>query len=523
MEVLGSVAAIVQLTGLLVNTTTNLRRYVDSIRKAPEEVEYFMLETSNFIGLLHSFSRTTKGYLQTLDAQRMKETETLVWNIERQCTHVLDGIEDLTSRFEELARGNIHPIQKLLNGIKFIFDKPDVSKLKLDLQLALLIVQSLTSQFSLELILKGNESFTLEVQMLRKQLRNLKPMTQRVTQKLVIHRQKYDSLYDDETANETIEMSRQINNRAVRVVKSIPPPTAVAQEQSVDDSASLRRKPPVDKHATGHGPDWPGPLVLRPGSVSRNVSNGQRTSGPPTRKSREVVDRTVNREQRYVRPQDSPSGRTWALDITDPMRPRIYPKQVPGDSEDETNGDDEVEESQPEGSQSNPTEYHLPPGEADAESIVSELGEPLVESSSSVHERIRHPWGPSGPGSMVGAPTTSASEPTPKVKLPTASERRDPSEIDQRRTGIRATSDSPRKQPPSPAPGYESCSSPGCGCKSARTSNIPDPREDQNTVSESEEDPPSPYVPMPPFDENDKKKFDAKRRRPRRPKPKFPG
>ncbi|KAI0152940.1 hypothetical protein GGR57DRAFT_513465 [Xylariaceae sp. FL1272] len=521
MEVLGSVAAIVQLTGLLINTTTELRHYINSIRKAPEEIEYFMLETSNFIGLLHFFSRTTKGYLQTLDTQRVKETETLVWNIERQCTHVLDGIEDLTSRFEELARGDMHPIQKLLNAIKFIFDKPDVSKLKLDLQLALLIVQSLTAQFSLELALKGNDGFASEIQMLRKQLRNLKPMTQKVTQKLVILQQKHDELYDEETANETIEMSRQINNRAVRLVKSIPPPTVVAQEQFVDESASLKRKAPAEAHETRHRPpNGPRPLDLRSGSASRDVSGRQRAPGSTGRRSRKVVDSTIDRGRHYSLPQNRPNGRSWGLDLSDPQHPRIYPTKSPGDSGDSAK-DEEVEEIQQKTFQSRKTKPLPAPSEADTQSIGSEIEESLVESPSSVHERDRHPWGPSRPGSMVGAPTSSKSEPPPKVKPPTVSDRRDPRKPDQEGTGSQTTPDRPRR-PQTTSSEVERCSSPGCGCQSARRSNIPDSKDDQNAASESEEEPPSPYVPMPPFNEDDKKNFDKRRRRPRRPRPKTP-
>jgi hypothetical protein len=48
MAVIGAIAAVSQLSIGLVKLTTDLRRSIKAIRKAPEEVELFLSEASNF-------------------------------------------------------------------------------------------------------------------------------------------------------------------------------------------------------------------------------------------------------------------------------------------------------------------------------------------------------------------------------------------------------------------------------------------------------------------------------------------
>ncbi|KAI3322480.1 hypothetical protein HD806DRAFT_523313 [Xylariaceae sp. AK1471] len=111
LAIIGAVAAVSQLTTGMVKLTTNLRRYIKAIRKAPEEVESFLLETSNFTGLLNSFIKLAHRPVQNMGRKERKERDGRVYGIEKQCAYVYNKMMKLVDRFAELADGDMTAIR----------------------------------------------------------------------------------------------------------------------------------------------------------------------------------------------------------------------------------------------------------------------------------------------------------------------------------------------------------------------------------------------------------------------------
>ncbi|KAI8625753.1 hypothetical protein F5Y19DRAFT_243269 [Xylariaceae sp. FL1651] len=221
LTIIGSVAAISQLTSGLVKLTTDLRQHAKDIHKAPEELEFFLLETSNFTGLLNYFTEVADRSSQEA-GRKLKKREGLICQIKEQCKYVSDGIENLVRRFGKLAHGNTAPFQTLLERIKWLLDKPDVKTLRLSLQMAMITVNSLTTLFMWEEAIVKN-IVNERTKMFEQQLRNWQPMAKKAMKELRKHEQKHEKTQDLRTSNSNHAMlvtSEEIRRRIASVIET---------------------------------------------------------------------------------------------------------------------------------------------------------------------------------------------------------------------------------------------------------------------------------------------------------------
>ncbi|KAI0551559.1 hypothetical protein F4679DRAFT_538359 [Xylaria curta] len=110
LAILGAVAAVSQVTGELVKLTTHLRHYLKIVRSAPEEVQAFVMETSNFTGLLNFFTELAESPVKDSGRREQRKRERRIEMVQNQCTYVCDKMEYLVDRFAGLARGNLTPL-----------------------------------------------------------------------------------------------------------------------------------------------------------------------------------------------------------------------------------------------------------------------------------------------------------------------------------------------------------------------------------------------------------------------------
>ncbi|KAI0451688.1 hypothetical protein F5B21DRAFT_516577 [Xylaria acuta] len=107
LAIISAVAAVSQVTGELVKLTTNLRHYLKVVRRAPEEVQAFVMETSSFTGLLNFFTELADNPVKDVGRREQRRREKMVSMVQNQCAYVCDKMEYLVDRFAGLAKGNM--------------------------------------------------------------------------------------------------------------------------------------------------------------------------------------------------------------------------------------------------------------------------------------------------------------------------------------------------------------------------------------------------------------------------------
>jgi hypothetical protein len=157
-EILGAVAAVSQLTGGLVKLTTDMRRYMKAIRKTPEDVQSFLLETSNFTGLLNHFTDLVDHSSKDLGNKERKKRDQRICQIKEQCNYVYDEIEVLVARFAKLADGGLTTIESWIKRIIWILDTPDVKALRFSLMIAMITVNSASTLYMWEEAIAKNDN-----------------------------------------------------------------------------------------------------------------------------------------------------------------------------------------------------------------------------------------------------------------------------------------------------------------------------------------------------------------------------
>ncbi|KAI8946946.1 hypothetical protein F4801DRAFT_31911 [Xylaria longipes] len=110
LAIIGAVAAVSQVTGELVKLTTNLRHYLKVVRRAPEEIQAFMMETSNFTGLLNFFTELADNSVKDTGRREQRRRDKRVSMVQNQCAYVCDKMEYLVDRFAGLANENLTPL-----------------------------------------------------------------------------------------------------------------------------------------------------------------------------------------------------------------------------------------------------------------------------------------------------------------------------------------------------------------------------------------------------------------------------
>ncbi|KAI0879021.1 hypothetical protein GGS24DRAFT_277201 [Hypoxylon argillaceum] len=218
LAVIGSVASIMQLTGKAVKLMTRLRHFIRVLHKAPEEVESFLMETSIYTGMLNFFTELASRAMKTKGRKKQGEREKLVSNIKRQCKSICDKMANLVSRFAVLANGNLTRLENILERIKYILDKPDVTDLRLSVQTVSAIVNTLTTLFLLESSMEKKDDKTA---ILLEQVKNLLCTVKKANIELANHRQNHPLAYESgEPDNVMIDVSKEIQRQISSEIKS---------------------------------------------------------------------------------------------------------------------------------------------------------------------------------------------------------------------------------------------------------------------------------------------------------------
>ncbi|KAI1353602.1 hypothetical protein F5Y01DRAFT_276637 [Xylaria sp. FL0043] len=110
LATVGAIAAVSQLTGELVKLTTNLRHHLKVMRRAPHEVQCFLMETSNFTCLLNSFTELAARPVRNMEKREQRKREKMISEVEQQCAYVRDKMEYLVDRFAMLAKEDMTPL-----------------------------------------------------------------------------------------------------------------------------------------------------------------------------------------------------------------------------------------------------------------------------------------------------------------------------------------------------------------------------------------------------------------------------
>ncbi|TRX95747.1 hypothetical protein FHL15_003301 [Xylaria flabelliformis] len=364
LAIIGAVAAVSQVTGDLVKLTTHLRHYLKVIRSAPEEVQAFVIETSNFTGLLNFFTELAEHPVKDIERREQKKRDKRISRVEDQCAYVRGKMEYLVDRFAGLANGNLTALESLVERIKYLLDKPDIKDLRLSVQSATITINTMSTLFLWEEA--KNDSRRLS---LLEQLKNLLPMGKKASADLAAHQQRHGIRYESampDPNNAILAASREIQRQVSHIIRLQSRFEADVNEgwgQNPSDSSehtSLSRpwsSPPGSGGAavesTRHVPQQKANRVSFKNSTHSRRSHlgddgvgaSQRGviiksynpfSSPPAdsanNQSKQVPSRTssednepieLNSPVRKERSDESHSG-YWAVDTSDPMKPRFH-------------------------------------------------------------------------------------------------------------------------------------------------------------------------------------------------------
>ncbi|KAI1742698.1 hypothetical protein F4680DRAFT_24434 [Xylaria scruposa] len=217
LAILGAVAAVSQVTGELVKLTTHLRHYLKVVRSAPEEVQAFVMETSNFTGLLNFFTELAESPVKDIGRRERRKREGRISMVQNQCTYVCDKMEYLVDRFAGLARGDLTPLESLVERIRYLLDKPDIKDLRLSVQSATVTINTMSTLFLWE---EGKND--TRNALLLEQLKNLLPMGKKASADLAAHQQRHGIKYELEMPdpnNAILAASKEIRRQVSHIIK----------------------------------------------------------------------------------------------------------------------------------------------------------------------------------------------------------------------------------------------------------------------------------------------------------------
>ncbi|TGJ77562.1 hypothetical protein E0Z10_g10708 [Xylaria hypoxylon] len=377
-----TIAAVSQLTGELVKLTTTLRHHLKVMRKTPDEVQCFLMEMSNFTGLLNFFTELADRPVQNMARKEQKKRERRVSEIQQQCTYVYGKMEYLVDRFAVLAKGNMTPLEGLLERIKYLLDKPDIKDLRLSLQAAALTVNCTSTLFLWEEATMKDDTRTVS---LLEQLRNLLPMAKKASAELAEYQQKHGTRYESgvpDPDNAMLAASEESQRQIAHAIRPHSSSEAAKDRSSGQRRRERRRDSPIIERTSYPG-EWSSPFgpngtvadsvedlprrrlnrvsfktsdytierrpndrstEIRPDSGTTKVTNSRGSQSPPIEPPNPTVDdasyipeggpgkTTGKGNQAEVKAtseahspiQPKPSREYYGLDISDPMKPRIH-------------------------------------------------------------------------------------------------------------------------------------------------------------------------------------------------------
>lgn len=187
LTLIGGLAAIMQLSGSMIQLTRTLRKCVDTICSAPKEIESFILETSIFTAQLGYFHSLTKEFATRLNQNYKTTRADLIRKIARQCELVKDGFAHFVQRFVEINNfdhdSNLAPFHTPWARFLWLWKKPDIPELRLSIQSAISNLVLLSSCFQLEEKIETHGKND-EIKMLKWQLQDYKLMAAKLRDEL---------------------------------------------------------------------------------------------------------------------------------------------------------------------------------------------------------------------------------------------------------------------------------------------------------------------------------------------------
>ncbi|GAW18571.1 hypothetical protein ANO14919_080490 [Xylariales sp. No.14919] len=256
---IGTLAAVSRLTGELVNLTTTLRHHLKVMRRTPDEVQCFLMEMSNFTGLLNFFTQLADRPVQGMARREQKKREKRVSEIQQQCTYIYGKMEYLVDRFAVLAKENMTPLEGLLERIKYLLDKPDIKDLRLSLQTAALTVNCTSTLFLWEEATLKDDIRTVS---LLEQLRNLLPMAKKASTELAEYQQKHGTKYESgvpDPNNAMLAMSEEIQRQIAHAIRPHSSSEAT-KDRSLGHRRSERRRASTVIERTSYPEAWSSPF-----------------------------------------------------------------------------------------------------------------------------------------------------------------------------------------------------------------------------------------------------------------------
>ncbi|KAF9735605.1 hypothetical protein PMIN02_008705 [Paraphaeosphaeria minitans] len=142
VELLGAVglfASIIQIADALTRLSSEFRRFVHTVKYAPQEVKYFHRDLSNFSASLRWFHRISKSCLAELEkdgSPMKKERELHIAGVVKECEVVEDGFAALLNKFLGNPATHTPHIASPVDRLRWYFRKPSVVGLKLSLESA---------------------------------------------------------------------------------------------------------------------------------------------------------------------------------------------------------------------------------------------------------------------------------------------------------------------------------------------------------------------------------------------------
>ncbi|KAI1800682.1 hypothetical protein F4811DRAFT_556618 [Daldinia bambusicola] len=250
LTLIGGLAAIMQLAGSVVKLTKELRVCVRTIRSAPKEIEDFILQTSIFTDLLCYFHEVAKESAAVMNENSKAKRAKVVRQILRQCKSVKRGFAHLVRRFIDINGADTASLNTLWARLMWLWKRPDVPELRLNLQSAIANVNLLCNLFTFE-ELKTKNADSEKIEMLQVQLQNWIAIARKQRRELAEYKKRKVSLVAaPEIVSEEIdgtieENSRQLEKYVVNAIRSYSQREAVST--GVRSSHSGPQGPTIQK------------------------------------------------------------------------------------------------------------------------------------------------------------------------------------------------------------------------------------------------------------------------------------
>ncbi|KAI2618175.1 hypothetical protein GGR54DRAFT_648668 [Hypoxylon sp. NC1633] len=459
LTLIGGLSAITQLTGSLMKLTRELVECMRTIRSAPKEIEYFVLETSIFTDQLGYFHDLAKESTGGVDEKLRAKRAILVQKIARQCKFVKRGFRRLVRSFIDIYGFYTVPFNTLRARILWLWKKPDVPELRLSLQSATANVMLLCNMFIYEELIKKNKNDE-RLEMQQEKIQNWMRMARKLRRELADYKRRKQPVAEevqDDSYYIIEEDTRELEKYVVNAIRSHVRANGISRS-----SRSSREDPPgpVEEELPASS-SLPGNRPISTGVESDKNSISSRIS-------KEIMIERVPSVVEFgliqigIGEAHSSLSETTEISHAGTIGSRVR-----------DNGHSVTEEVG-----EWPTEIH--DGEADDNSVV-EIAD--VEQSA-----------PTG--------TLPLTEEKPQGESEI--------ELSPRQSGSSENAPSDNTQPLSPVEEHSERGGPSAGSRSAVPSETD---SSQISHTSSMEESSGPYVPLPPFE------GPKSRRRPRRPKP----